>query len=155
MGFLKVILVIIGIGMVVCIIGLSLSTKRRNKEKKLQAAADYNFKSRNGSYSFKYMVKGFTSTDGKRIKIIINPVLGFSDLSTASTNSANSAKVIIKGKTSGKVESKEFALASLNPNVTMPVGVDLANEVLDVEVSSVWTLGGSRIGEKINFTYSK
>ncbi len=155
MGFLWVIVVICGIWIIGCIIGLSLSIKNRNKEKRLQVAADYNFESRNGSYSFKYMVKGFTSTDGKKIKIVINPVLGFSDLTTSSTNSANSAKVVIKGKMSGKAESKEFALASLNPNVTMPVGAELANEALDVEVSSVWTLGGSRIEEKINFTYSK
>ena len=155
MGFLWVLVIICGIGFIGCMIGLSLSIKNRNKEKKLQAAADYNFESRNGSYSFKYMVKGFTSTDGKKIKIVINPVLGFSDLTTSSTNSANSAKVVIKGKMSGKEESKEFTLASLNPNVTMPVGAELANEALDVEVSSVWTLGGSRIEEKINFTYSK
>lgn len=155
MGFLWVIVVICGIGFIGCMIGLSLSIKNRNKEKKLQAAADYNFESRNGSYSFKYMVKGFNSADGKKIKIVINPVLGFSDLTTSSTNSANSAKVVIKGKTSGKTETKEFQLASLNPNLTMPVGTELSNEVLDVEVSSVWTLGGSRIEEKINFTYSK
>lgn len=145
----------ITIGVIICIIGLTLSVKNRNKEKKLQAAADYNFVSRNGSYSFKYMVKGFASADGKKIRIVINPVLGFSDLTSASTNGANSARVVIKGKTSGKAQSKEFILNSLNPNITMPVGAELANEALDVEVSSVWTLGGSRIEEKINFTYSK
>lgn len=155
MGFLYVIIVVCSILFVFCMIGLALSLKRKNKESKLQAAADYNFQTKNGSYSFKYMIKGFNSETGKKIKIVVNPVLGFSDLSTSSTNKCTSAAVLVKGKKSGKAKSYNFDLDSLNPNFTVVLSQNLASEELEVHVATKWSLGGSIIDEKLSFTYSK
>lgn len=155
MGFLYVILIIIGIAMIFCFIGLTLSIKNRTKEKKLQAAADYNFSTRNGSYQFKYMVKGFGAVPNKKIKIVINPVLGFSDLTTSSTNMCNKIIVHVTGAQNPLEQKQEFNVSSLNPNVTLELRSDLNNSALKIEVESIWTLGGNTINEKLDFNYSK
>lgn len=155
LAILIILEVFIVIGIIICSIGLTLSLKNKHKIKKLQAASDYCFKTKNGSYSFNYMIKGFVTPDGKNIKIVIQPVLGFSDLRTSSTNRANIATVVITGKSSGKSEEKTFDICSLSPSITMPVSSELSSEELNVDVRTTWNLGGSIIFEELKIDYSK
>ena len=78
-----------------CCWGFTLSLKRHNKIKNLQSSADYNFETKQGSYTFNYLIKAFDNNGGKIVKIIVAPYIGFSDLKNFKTNKLKARKIFL------------------------------------------------------------
>ena len=137
-----------------CIFGLVCSAKNANKRKKLQEQADNSFKTINGNYQFYYSIKSFKKETGVVSKIFVQPVLGFSDLKYADTNSFTSIEIYINDvlvestvETKGLSAMSEFVLpdncvvnGSINANFT---------------VNTCWYLGGLEIKDTLTFVYGK
>ncbi len=146
-----------------CMWGLTLSIKQQNKTKKLQNTADYNFKTKNGAYSFIYTIKGFITEQGKEIKIALQPVLGFSDLATSGTNQCVNIQCSFRDNNTGEEvdgEKKEIGFRNtLNVNDTLSIPQNMLNEVkianIHVTIISTWNLGGKVFDEKLEFDFNK
>ena len=166
MVFIIIFLVICIILFIFCMWGLSLSLKNEFKKRKLQKTADYNFKTKNGHYSFIYIFKSFAAENGKELKLALQPVLGFSDLSTASTNRWQTIKFELKDNISGQEllydkQQPEFDPKKnplfINASVNIPSSMLNENNVADVHIKviSSWTLGGNTIDEVFEFDFKK
>lgn len=148
-----VIVVLVGL-FAFCIWGLTLSIKRTNQVKKMQASADYNFQTQHGPYKFKYMVKAFDNDGGKTVKIIVAPELGFSDLKNYKTNELRSFTVEVDSKTPEQsVQHADNLCADLTVELTpdyLTDGVLKAN----FKVTTTWFLS-EEIVDTFEFTYNK
>ena len=150
-----IIIVLIGL-LIFCIVGAIASAKHTNKLKSLQASADYSFQTQKGAYRFNYVVKGFNDENGKIIKIIISPVLGFSDLKYDATNGIQTFSATINGES--LVQSFDINGGKLNPALTIEVPSSyLNNGVLNatIEVTSSWSLGDNIVNDALKFDFNK
>lgn len=145
-----------------CVWGFIVSLKAHRKTKKLQASADYNFKTQNGNYSFIYTIKGFNEGGKKKIRILIQPVLGFSDLKTNKTNTVLTWALKATNNRTGFVHNLgqgNFANGGLNVTLTCEFNAPTvdANGVVDLNftVDTTWNLGGYVVEESLNFDYNK
>lgn len=155
MGVFVIIIGVLTLGFIICIIGLILSIRNKSKRTKLQKSADYNFKTKKGHYSFFYIIKGFNNSNGKTVKIVVTPEMGFSDLKTSETNELISLSAEVNGKLLDQtVESKNC----LNKTLTIAVPANhLDNGVLNATfvVKTKWSLGNNLIEDVLEFTYNK
>ena len=155
-----IIIILIG-AFIFCIWGLIQSLKNEKQRKKMQKAADLSYKTQNGKYYFHYIIKGFDDANGKLIKVLIDPVLGFSDLSSASTNSCHSAIVTVKSiydSNLTKTFTFEYSERSLKPDISFILDKEFyINNVYGVEivVQTVWNLGSNTVNEKFSFKYER
>lgn len=156
---IKILIVVWVALMAFCIWGLIQSLKNEKTKKKMQQAADLSYKTKNGKYSFNYMVKGFDNEGGKLIKILIDPVLGFSDLPYADTNTCVNAFVTVKNKIDYSLVNNfsfNYDERSLKPDIKFVINDNFKNNSLyDLEicVETTWILGPNQINEKIIFDY--
>lgn len=155
---------VIGLALIFCVFGLVASVQHTKKVKKLQANADYNFKTTNGSYKFQYMIKSFNDGNGKKIVVAITPILGFSDLKTAKTNSFHIVNAIIQNNRSKEnYESKaliyEEGMKPLDVNYTINIPytfLDSEGKIdANITIESSWNLGGKDIVEELKFDFKK
>jgi len=152
------ILVIVWIGLIgFCIWGATQSYKNEKKRKQLQNASDISYKTTNGKYSFHYIIKGFDNEKGKLVKVLIQPVLGFSDL--AYSNTVVDYHIIIKHKNNDNI-SKEYKSNFKEHGTDVWINVILESEFKNndlyeakISLETTWSLGGNIINEKIDFDY--
>lgn len=137
-------LVIIFVGLFIFIVyGAVSSYKNEKTRNKLTNASDYSFKTKNGSYSFNYMIKRLKSDTKKRYKVIIDPVLGFSDLVNTSDigNTCLSVEIECADSTNTKVEKKEVKFDYNGASRTLTPNVEFSTELefpISVTINSVW-----------------
>lgn len=155
MDFLWVLIVVLSIAFIIVVAATIAATKRVVKTNKMQQAADLSFKKTNGTHNFKYAIKKFSDSNGKRIKIIIVGETNISDVAnawnTATVSTANHGKVILTGSESGRQSVSEYDCNNLQPTLTVPVPAELEGEKLHVRVETEWTFSGMPLEEELEF----
>lgn len=158
-GILVLIVLVCGGGVIFCCWGAYNSYKNEKQRKKMQHAADLVYKTKNGKYSFNYMIKGFNKSEGKQIKVIIDPVLGFSDLPYASTNACHNAIVRVESNHDHSLIKEfkfDYEVRSLSPDISFLLGTEFQiNNVYDVNITieTNWSLGANSISERLSSNY--
>ena len=157
---LYILLGILVVLFVICVFGLVLSLKHKKKMDKLKSNADCVFKNK-GVYNFNYLIKTFGDANNKKMKIIIDPELGFADLSTATTNTC--IAVFCTFSTISGVLLETFPITNYDHTLNVEYVIDVPKKFLDsngklnvqVSVHSAWNLCGNDVDEKFIFNYNE
>lgn len=151
---MELIFVIFGCFMIFIIFGLVCSIGATTKRKKLQGLADENFKTKNGNYQFYYSIKTINKVEGVVAKIFTEPVLGFSDLAYAETNSLLKIDILINDKKMEATTEKK-GLTAMSEFILPPEYIKNEEIEADFTVKTTWCLGGKQIEDTLKFAYSK